>query len=240
MCLHLTSSVEWCVCRRRTRRFWKASWVNFTSESTRLSVYLKYCKLGCWHTYPSWAWFFLHGFPCLFMDFERSRLWILKYTQSKVVRECSAARRSKTCTLDKKIMKYADVSGAWLGLVGRHAKIVWALNLVSTKFIIHFLLNLVCQGYSTFGHVASRSEVLFKLLFLVPPQMKLFVNTNQINTGAWIFCFRWYLTRLATARCAGLTKVLVCISMYVGSYYVLNLVRYASQNPGYNLHATVA
>ena len=44
--------------------------------------------------------------------------------------------------------------------------------------------------------------------------MKLFVNTNQINTGTWIFYFRWYLTWLATAGWAGLTKVLVCISMY--------------------------
>ena len=117
-------------------------------------------------------------------------------------------------------MKYADVSGAWLGLVGRHAKIVWALNLVSTKFIIHFLLNLVCQGYSIFGHVTSRSEVLFKLLFLVPPQMKLFVNTNHINTGTWIFCFRWYFIQLAHARCAGLTNIAFCISLCILAWYM--------------------
>ena len=39
-------------------------------------------------------------------------------------------------------------------------------------------------------HTKNWSEVLFKLLFQVPSQLKLFVYTNHINTGIWIRCFR--------------------------------------------------
>ena len=39
-------------------------------------------------------------------------------------------------------------------------------------------------------HTKIWSEVLFKLLFPVPPQLKLFVHTNHINTGIWMCCFR--------------------------------------------------
>ena len=60
-----------------------------------------------------------------------------------------------------------------------------------------------------------RSEVLVKLLFLVPPQMKLFVYTNYINTGIWMFCFRRYRSRFAHGGSAVLTKVLVFISTAV-------------------------